>query len=60
MEVKVYGGDTAVVTGYLVGTTTVPNGTTNQLSDRRTAVMIKQGGQWKEVRHHQSPLKGVQ
>ncbi len=60
VEVKVYGGDTAVVSGYLVGPSTLVNGTVTPHNDRRTAVLIKQGGQWKEVHHHQSPLRGLQ
>lgn len=60
VEVKVYGGDTAIVTGYLVGPTIAPNGSVTPHMDRRTGVMIKQGGQWKEVHHHQSPLRGPQ
>ena len=59
MEVEVY-GNTAVVTGYLTGSRTQPNGTVNQMRDRRTGVFVKQGGQWKEVHHHQSPLRGLQ
>ncbi len=60
MEVKVY-GNTAVVTGYVVGTTTQPNGNTNLITGRRrTGVMVKQGGQWKEVHYHQSALAGAQ
>ena len=54
LEVKVY-GNTAVTTGYVVGTTTF-NGTTNQTRAQRTAVLIKQGGQWKEVHQHRSLL----
>ena len=53
--VKVY-GSTAIVTGYLVGTSTTADGTTNPLRGRRTGVMIKQGGQWKEAHYHQSRL----
>ena len=60
VEVKVYGGDTAIVTGYLVGPSTAANGTVTPHMDRRTGVMIKQGGQWKEVHQHQSPLRGPQ
>ena len=60
MEVKVYGGDTAIVTGYLVGLGTFPDGTVVPHNDRRTAVLIKQGGQWKEVHTHQSPLRTPQ
>ena len=56
MEVKVY-GNTAVVTGYLTGSRTQPNGTVVQMRDRRTAVFVKQGSQWKEVHRHQSPLR---
>ncbi len=55
LEVKVY-GDAAVATGYLVGTVTSPEGTTEQVTARRTAVLIKQGDQWKEAHSHQSPL----
>jgi ketosteroid isomerase-like protein len=46
MEVKVY-GTTAIVTGYLVGTATSPDGTATQVRSQRTEVLIKQGGQWK-------------
>ncbi len=59
MEVRVY-GNTAVVTGYLTGTRTQLDGTVTQNRDRRTGVWVKQGGQWKEVHHHQSPLRGPQ
>ncbi len=55
MEVKVY-GTTAVVTGYMVGTTTSPDGTVTQVRNQRTEVLIKQGGQWKSVHTHRSPL----
>jgi len=54
-EVKVY-GNTAVTTCYMVGTQTLPDGTTHQVNSQRTAVLIKQGGQWKEVHVHVSPL----
>jgi ketosteroid isomerase-like protein len=55
LEVKVY-GDAAVVTAYNVGTRTRPGRTTEQVRERRTSVWIKQGGQWKQVHRHQSPL----
>ncbi len=56
VEVKVY-GNTAVVTCYLVGTLTAPNGDINRWTDRRTGVWIKQGGKWKEAHMHQSPIR---
>jgi len=56
LEVKVY-GNTAVVTGYVVGSTTNATGTTFQTRALRTGVMIKQGGQWKEVHQHRSLLR---
>lgn len=59
MEVTVY-GNTAVTTGYVVGTVTQPDGTTNPVSLQRTTVLIKQGGQWKQVHFHASPLRGPQ
>ncbi len=55
MEVRVY-GNAAVVTGYLVGPSTAADGTVTQVRQQRTGVLIKQGGQWKEVHRHSSPL----
>ncbi len=55
LEVKLY-GNTAVTKSYVVGTVTLPDGTTQQVAGRRTAVLIKQGSQWKEVHFHNSPL----
>ncbi len=56
VEVSVY-GDTAVTTSYGVGTVTQPNGTTVRVNNRLTTVLIKQGGQWREVHRHLSPLR---
>ena len=56
LEISVY-GDTAVTTSYGVGTVTQPNGTTVRVTNRLTTVLIKQGGQWKEVHRHLSPLR---
>ena len=56
VEVQVY-GNTAVVTAYLIGSITPPNNETIRVSDRRTGVWIKQGGRWKEVHMHQSPIR---
>ncbi len=55
VEVSLY-GNTAVSTRYGVGTVTQPNGTVVQLNNRITAVLIKQGGQWKVVHQHLSPV----
>jgi len=55
LEAKIY-GDVAVTTGYVIGTRILPDGTTERVANRRTAVLIKQGGQWKEVHTHNSPL----
>ena len=46
MEVRVY-GNAAVVTGYMTGTMTAPDGSVTQLRLQRTGVMTKQGGQWR-------------
>ncbi len=59
LDVRVF-GNTAVTTGYVVGTVTQPNGTTNQVNLQRTTVLIKQGGQWKQVHFHVSLLRGPQ
>lgn len=56
LEVQIY-GNVAVATGYLVGSTTSADGTTQQTRQQRTGVLIKQGGQWKEVHRHNSPLQ---
>ncbi len=56
LDVRVYGNSTAVATNYGVGTITRPNGTTGQVNNRITAVLIKQGGQWKLVHQHISPV----
>jgi ketosteroid isomerase-like protein len=56
LEISVY-GDTAVTTNYGVGTVTQPNGTVVQLNNRITRVWIKQGGQWKQVHQHLSPVR---
>ena len=55
LEVRIY-GNTAVTTSYTVGTITNPDGTTSPINQQRTGVWVKQGGQWKEVHHHRSPL----
>ncbi len=55
LEISVY-GDTAVTTHYGVGTITQPNGTVNPNNLRITRVWVKQGGQWKQVHQHFSPV----
>ncbi len=59
LQVRIY-GDAAVVTGYVRGTTTNPDGSVVPTMDRRTAVLIRQGGEWKEVHSHASPVVGAQ
>ncbi len=56
VEISVY-GDTAVTTSYAVGTVTQSSGTTVRVNNRLTTVLVKQGGQWKEVHRHLSPLR---
>ncbi len=56
IDVSLYGNSTAVVTSYGVGRLTFPNGTIGQPNNRITAVLIKQGGQWKIVHRHLSPV----
>jgi ketosteroid isomerase-like protein len=48
-------GDVAVATFYLFGTQTL-RGETTSLHNRVTAVWVKQGREWKEAHHHESPL----
>ncbi len=56
IDARIYGSSTAVATNYGVGRVTQPNGTTVQVNNRITAVLIKQGGQWKMVHQHISPV----
>ncbi len=57
IDVSVYGNSTAVVTSYRVGSVTLPNGNTVRLNNRITTVLVKQGGQWKVVHRHLSPVR---
>ena len=56
VEVSVY-GDTAVTTNYGAGRITQPDGTVNPTNNRITRVWVKQGGQWKQVHQHLSPVR---
>ena len=56
VEVNVY-GDTAVLSGYVVGNVLRGNGNRESVTDRFSVTMIKQGGQWKEAHQHFSPLR---
>ncbi len=55
VEVNVY-GNTAVVSGYLTGNIVRGNGNTVSVTDRYSATLVKQGGQWKTVHTHNSRL----
>ena len=57
IDVRVYGNLTAVTTHYGVGRITFPDGTTGQPNNRITRVWVKQGGQWKAVHNHLSPVR---
>ncbi len=48
-------GNVAVATFYLVGTNTY-GGKTRNVTNRVTAVWVKDGNEWKEAHHHESPL----
>lgn len=54
-HVNIY-GNVAVLTHYWVGTNTLPGGRVRQIMNRRTAVLVKQGKEWKEVHTHTSPI----
>ena len=57
MEVRIYGRLTAIVTGYLTGTDTAPDGSPYQSARRFTAVWVKQGDRWREAHDHMSMLR---
>ncbi len=48
-------GNVAVATFYLVGTNT-HGGKTRSVTNRVSAVWVKEGSEWKEAHHHESPL----
>ena len=56
ISVKVY-GNAAVVTGYLLGSVTYPNGTISRGTRRFSEVWIKQQGKWIVVHRHDSQLE---
>ncbi len=49
-------GNVAVATFYLVGTHT-NGGETRNVTNRVSAVWVKDGSEWKEAHHHESPLR---
>ncbi|MCH7538435.1 MAG: nuclear transport factor 2 family protein [Proteobacteria bacterium] len=51
LNVTVY-GDMAVVTSLQTGTVTLPDGTSEKVNDRRTAIVVRDGSEWKEVHTH--------
>ena len=51
LNVTVY-GDMAVVTSLQTGTVTLPDGTSEKVNDRRTAIVVRDGNEWKEVHAH--------
>lgn len=55
LRIQVF-GNAAIIAGYVVGTTTAPNGTVTNVRNRRTTVLIKTDGDWKEIHVHNSPL----
>jgi len=49
-------GNVAVATFYLVGTNTY-GGNTRNVTNRVSAVWVKDGSEWKEAHHHESPVR---
>ncbi len=56
VEVNVY-GNSAVVSAYMTGNIVRGNGNTVSVTDRYSATLVKQGGQWKTVHTHSSGLR---
>ena len=51
LDVAMY-GDMAVVTSLQTGTVTTPDGKTENVENRRTAIVVRDGSDWKEVHSH--------
>jgi len=49
-------GNVAVATFYLVGTHTY-GGKIRNVTNRVSAVWVKDGSEWKEAHHHESPFR---
>ncbi len=56
-EVEVYGNMFAVETSYTTGSSTSRAGTIMPHRNRATRIWIKQGGRWKIVHQHYSPMQ---
>jgi ketosteroid isomerase-like protein len=59
-EVEVYGNMFAVETSYTTGSSTSPQGTIIPHRNRATRIWVKQGGQWKIVHQHYSPMQPLE
>ncbi len=59
-EVEVYGNMFAVETSYTTGSSISPGGTVIPHRNRATRIWMKQGGQWKIVHQHYSPMQPLQ
>ena len=55
LRVRIY-GDTAVITFYVSGTITPPDGKPQVINGRSTSVRIRHEGSWKIAHTHGSPL----
>jgi ketosteroid isomerase-like protein len=51
--------DTAIATGYVVGTISRRNGTSRRVTGRASWVHLRQNGKWKLAHNHLSPLKAA-
>ncbi len=51
-------GNVSLATFYLVGTHTY-GGKTRNVTNRVSAVWVKDGSEWKEAHHHESPLRAA-
>jgi ketosteroid isomerase-like protein len=56
LEIAVF-GNTAIATGYNEGTVTQPDGEVTEEISRFSEIWIKEGGSWKRVHIHSSPLE---
>jgi ketosteroid isomerase-like protein len=59
IQVRIF-GNTAIATSYITGSSTSADGQVRPVSMRRTAVLVKDQGKWKEMHDHISPLVPAQ
>jgi ketosteroid isomerase-like protein len=60
IEVRLLGSDAAIATFYIQGSETYPDGRSIDGAWRGTTVLVRDGGKWRNLHYHYSPLTTTQ